>query len=113
MTNDTDERTTEPNDDDPATGGRSPCGDEGEAESTGDGPTDPARIGAMDRRDYLRAVSAAAAVADSPIETSVSTVRIDAADAGIDLASPGECRLNFWEGSPGESSISIEAIRLE
>jgi endoglucanase len=44
-------------------------------------------------------------VADSTITTDYSTVAIDMTAAGIDTASVGELRLNFWQGGTGALSI--------
>jgi hypothetical protein len=49
-------------------------------------------------------------VTDNTITTSYSTVAIDMAAAGIDTASVGELRLNFWQGGTG--TLSIDEIRF-
>jgi endoglucanase len=49
-------------------------------------------------------------VTDSTITTSYSTVAVDLAAAGIDTASVGELRFNFWQGGAG--TLSIDEIRF-
>lgn len=51
-------------------------------------------------------------LASTTVGTSPTELRIDMAEAGVDRSSPGELRLNFWEGTSGTSTISIDEIRL-
>jgi len=52
-------------------------------------------------------------VADGSIDTDPKPIAIDMESAGIDATSPGELRLNFWQGGSGSGALRIEEIRLE
>lgn len=50
-------------------------------------------------------------IADGPITTDFTELRVDLVAAGVDRSNPGQLNLNFWQGETG--TVDIEEIRFE